>query len=233
MLVGATYTLTDAVYFAEYLLKHNIDTRVVVVPASVDGNIHHKYVQTAIGFDSCSKYYSQLIGNMLTDSASAIKYWYFIRLMGNQPSHMALECALKTNPNAVIISEQCVDRKETLRDIVNNLCEVIVERAREKKNFGTILIPEGLLAQISSFDQMIIELNQVFAKALTSKEQAQMAKTLFHEDEIKKVLSPWSYSIFISLPEFFRHQILHEREMAGTIKLSQLETERLLAYLVG
>ena len=158
---------------------------------------------------------------------------YFIRLMGNQPSHMALECALKTNPNAVIISEECVDRKETLRDIVNNLCEIVVDRARDKKNFGAILIPEGLLSQIASFDQMIIELNQVFAGAKTVKEQAQMAKTLYDEEEIKKVLSPWSYSIFITLPEFFRHQILVEREMAGTIKLSQLETERLLAYLVG
>jgi len=163
VLVGATSTLTDAVYLANYLIKQESDTRVIVVPASVDGNIHHKFVQTAIGFDTCSKYYSQLIGNMLTDSASAIKYWYFIRLMGSQPSHMALECAIKTRPNVVLISEECVDRKETLRDIVNNICEVIIERAKEKRNYGCILIPEGLLSQIASFDQMIIELNQVFA----------------------------------------------------------------------
>lgn len=152
VLVGATTTLTDAVYLANYLIQKDVSTRVVVIPASVDGNIHHKYVQTAIGFDTCSKYYSTLIGNMLTDSASAIKYWYFIRLMGSTPSHMALECALKTSPNVVLISEEAVDRKETLRDIVNNLCEVIVERSKEKKHFGCILIPEGLLAQISSFE---------------------------------------------------------------------------------
>ena len=91
-------------------------------------------------------HYSQLIGNMLTDSASAIKYWYFIRLMGNQPSHMALECALKTHPNMVIISEECVDRKETLWDIVNNICEVIIDRAKDNKNYGCVLIPEGLLS---------------------------------------------------------------------------------------
>jgi len=115
--------------------------------------------------DTCSKFYSQLIGNMLTDSASAIKYWYFIRLMGNQPSHMALECALKTCPNMVLISEETVDRKETLRDIVNNICEVIIDRARDNKNYGAILIPEGLISQIASFDQMIIELNQVFSQA--------------------------------------------------------------------
>lgn len=159
VLVGATSTLTDAVYLANYFNEEKCLTRVIVVPASVDGNIHHKYVQTAIGFDTCSKFYSQLIGNMLTDSASAIKYWYFIRLMGNQPSHMALECALKTCPNMVLISEETVDRKETLRDIVNNICEVIVDRAKDKKNYGAILIPEGLISQIASFDQMIIELN--------------------------------------------------------------------------
>lgn len=89
---------------------------------------------------------------MLTDSASAIKYWYFIRLMGNQPSHMALECALKTCPNMVIISEECVDRKETLWDIIDNICEVIIDRATTGKNYGCILIPEGLLSMITSFD---------------------------------------------------------------------------------
>lgn len=175
VLVGATTTMTDACYLSNFLIKKSCYTRVVVVPASVDGNIDPQYIPTSIGFDTCSKYYSQLIGNMLTDSASAIKYWYFIRLMGNQPSHMALECALKTCPNVAIISEEEVDRKDTLRDIVNNLCEVICDRANNGKNFGCILIPEGLLACIASFDQMIIELNQVFAKVKTHKEKAQLA----------------------------------------------------------
>lgn len=119
---------------------------------------------------------------MLTDSASAIKYWYFIRLMGSQPSHIALECALKTCPNRVLISEESVDRKETLKDIVDNICEVIVSRANEKKNYGCVLIPEGLLSQIASFDQMIIELNQVFSSAKTAQENAQMVHTLSHDD---------------------------------------------------
>lgn len=96
VLVGATHTLTDGVYLSQYFLNEGLDTRVVVIPCTVDGNIHHKYIQTSIGFDTASKVYSQLIGNMLTDSASAVKYWYFIRLMGKEPSHLALECALKT-----------------------------------------------------------------------------------------------------------------------------------------
>lgn len=114
ILVGATGCMTDGMYLAEFFEANNSQTRVVVIPATVDGNIHHDYFQTSIGFDTASKVYSQLIGNMLTDSASAIKYWYFIRLMGKEPSHLAAECALRTSPNMVIISEEAQDRHESL-----------------------------------------------------------------------------------------------------------------------
>ena len=124
--------MTDTAFLAEYFESQGSSIRVVNIPATVDGNIHHKYFQTAIGFDTASKVYSQLIGNMLTDSASAIKYWYFIRLMGKEPSHLAAECALKTSPNLVIISEECQDRHESLQDVVNNICDVICKRAEAK-----------------------------------------------------------------------------------------------------
>jgi len=114
VLVGATTAMTDAAYLSEFFLLNKVQTRVIVIPGTVDGNIHHKYISSAIGFDSASKVYSQLIGNMLTDSASAVKYWYFIRLMGKDPSHLALECALKTCPNMVIVSEESNNAKETL-----------------------------------------------------------------------------------------------------------------------
>lgn len=151
VLIGATHTLTDGVHLAQHLINQGLGTKVVVIPATVDGNIRHKYFQTSLGFDTTSKIYSQLIGNMLTDSASAVKYWYFIRLMGKEPSNLALECALKTGPNMVIISEECQDRHESLKDIVNNICDVICERAASGKNFGCILIPEGLLDHVSTF----------------------------------------------------------------------------------
>lgn len=128
----------------------------------MDGNIHHDYFQTSIGFDTASKAYSQLIGNMLTDSASAIKYWYFIRLMGKDPSHLALECALKTQPNMVLISEEARDRHENLNDIVRNLTDLIVARAADGKNYGCVLIPEGLLSYVASFNTLIKELNALF-----------------------------------------------------------------------
>lgn len=114
VIAGATHAMTDAVYLSEFFEANNCACRVITIPATVDGNIHHNYIQTSIGFDTASKVYSQLIGNMLTDSASAIKYWYFIRLMGKDPSHLAVECSLKTSPNYVIVSEECRDRNESL-----------------------------------------------------------------------------------------------------------------------
>lgn len=132
------------------------------MPCTVDGNIHHKYIQTSIGFDTASKVYSQLVGNMLTDSASAVKYWYFIRVMGKESSHLALECALKTSPNMVIVSEECSERRETISDIVNHICDVICERSDQGNNYGCVLIPEGLLSHLSAFDQLINEINKQF-----------------------------------------------------------------------
>jgi diphosphate--fructose-6-phosphate 1-phosphotransferase len=170
VMVGATHTLTDGVYLSQFFIDNKCNTRVVVVPCSVDGNIHHKYIRTSIGFDSASKVYSQLIGNMLTDSASAVKYWYFVRLMGKNPSHMALECALKTSPNMVIISEEVQDRRETLSNVVSNICDNICARADAGRNYGCVLIPEGLLNSVSAFSQLIDELNQVFASASSSSE---------------------------------------------------------------
>ena len=169
VLVGATHCLTDGVYLANEFVKRNLPTRVVCVPATVDGNIHHRYIQAAVGFDTASKVYSQLIGNMLTDSASAIKYWYFIRLMGKEPSHLALECALKTSPNMVIVSEEKADRHQSLKDIVEDLCDQIDARARDGKNYGCVLIPEGLLSKISSFKTLITELNRLFTEVGTDQ----------------------------------------------------------------
>jgi diphosphate--fructose-6-phosphate 1-phosphotransferase len=131
ILVGATDAMTDAAYLSQYFVEQKVDTSVILVPCTVDGNIFHNYISTSIGFDTASKVYSQLIGNMLTDSASAVKYWYFIRLMGGQPSHLALECALKTCPNMVVVSEECNERKETLTDIVNRICDTICERSAQ------------------------------------------------------------------------------------------------------
>ena len=133
----------------------------------------------SLGFDTTSKVYSQLIGNMLTDSASAIKYWYFIRLMGKDPSHLALECALKTHPNMVIISEECAFRNETLHDIVLRIADVVQERANHNKNYGSVLIPEGLMNHVSAYKHLIDELNELFAECVTHEDKQILSTRLY------------------------------------------------------
>lgn len=232
VMVGATHTLTDAVILQEHFLNNGCKTKVIVVPATVDGNISHNYVATAVGFDTASKTYSQQIGNMLTDSASAIKYWYFIRLMGQNPSHLALECALKTQPNMCIISEDCAQKGETLPELVSRIADLVVERAEAKKNFGCILIPEGLLAHLPHYQQLITEINEAYFGLDKSQASALSEKIKKDEDYIKEILTPWSAAVFLMLPQFIRLELLYTRDMYGSIKLSQIETERLLAYLV-
>jgi len=205
VMAGATHTMTDAANLTEYFMENGIDTKIIVVPVTLDGNIRHNFLQMSLGFDTASKVYSQLIGNMLTDSASAIKYWYFIRIMGREPSHLALECALKTHPNMVIISEECSFRNETLPEIVNRIADVVNERADKGKNFGTVLIPEGLMAHISAYKQLIIELNELFKECTTEKQKMDLQDLLYKDDiSIKEKLSPWSFSLFVTLPDFMR-----------------------------
>jgi len=231
VLVGATHTLTDSLVLTEYFLNSKQNTCVIGVPCTVDGNVSHPLLEASVGFDTASKVYSQLIGNIMTDSASATKYWYLMRLMGRDPSHLVLECALQTHPNYVIISEECSQRSQSLDDIVKDICNVITERANKKKNFGTILIPEGLLAHLPHFKTLIEELNEIFTK---NKDDAELPQKLLNDEIfLKNSLSPWSSAVFLDLPDFTRKQLLLERESAGTIQLSQIETERLISYKIS
>ena len=232
-MIGATHTISDACSLSNHFLSKGIDTRVIAVPATVSGNIRHNFISTSIGFDTASKVYSQLIGNMLSDSASAIKYWYFIRLMGRDPSHLALECAMQTHPNLVIISEESSSRGETLIDIVNRICDVIVERSNTGKNYGCVLIPEGLLNHVAAYKNLIQEINQLFSACINRKEAKALSQKLYdNEQHVIESLTPWSYSLYSTLPEFLKKQILFEREIEGTTKISQIETEKLIAYYV-
>lgn len=233
ILIGATHTLTDGARLTNHFLDKGIKCNVVVVPATLDGNIRHKFIQTPLGFDTASKVYSQLIGNMLTDSASAIKYWYFIRLMGKDPSHLALECALKTHPNMVIISEECSFRGENLPDIVNRIADVVEERANQGKNYGTVLIPEGLLSHISAYRHLINELNQLFHHCESISDRQKLASNLTSDfTYIKENMSPWSFSLFATLPDFMKIQLINEQEISGSVNLSHLETEKLISHFV-
>lgn len=237
ILVGASHTLTDAILLTEFFRENKVKTNVIGIPCTVDGNIKHPLLEANIGFDTSSKVYSQLIGNIMTDSASATKYWYLIRLMGRDPSHLVLECALQTHPNYVIISEECGERGQNLNDIVNDICDVIVKRAEQKKNFGTILIPEGLLAHLPHFKTLIDELNEIFfkhSKTAQTNNKISFGEMLLQDEELlRKFLSPWSLAVFQDLPDFTKKQLLLEREAHGTIQLTQIETERLLSHKIA
>jgi 6-phosphofructokinase len=158
---------------------------------------------------------------MLSDSASAIKYWYFIRLMGRDPSHLVLECAMQTHPNMVIISEECAHRGETLIDIVNRICDIVQDRALQGKNYGCVLIPEGLLNYVAAYKNLINEVNQLFANCSSRKEAKILSQKLYdNEQGVMDSLTPWSYSLYSTLPEFLKKQLLFEREIEGTTKIS-------------
>lgn len=148
---------------------------------------------------------------MLTDSASAIKYWYFIRLMGRDPSHLVLECALKTHPNMCIISEECAYRGESLPDIVRRIADLVVERAANGKNFGCILIPEGLLSHVSAYKHLILELNDIFRESKNHEERLKLYESLYKDENFaREKLTPWSYSLMTTLPDFMRRQLIYE-----------------------
>ena len=169
----------------------------------------------------------------MTDAASSVKYWYLIRIMGRDPSHIVLEAALQTNPNHVIISEECAQEGMTLPKIVNKICNLITKRSEDGKDFGCILIPEGLLSQLAHYRTLIEEINDHFDEDFTYDEiQEKNRKFLTDPSYVDKILSPWSASVFHLCPEFFQKSLILEREKHGKIQPSQIETEKLIAYFI-
>lgn len=223
VLVGGTFTNTDAAHLAEYFAAHQQPgsrTAVIGVPATIDGDVHSQFVEQTLGFDTATRVYSQLVGNMATDGNSAKKYWFFIRLMGRHASRIALEVALQTHPNAVLLAEEIEARKLTLTDVVNELADLVAARSAAGKNFGLVVLPEGLVQSIPELRALIAEMNALFAEGVT-------------QDAVPARLTPWSQAVLSYLPAFISSQLFLERESSGAIQLSQISTERLLAELVG
>eukprot|EP00898_Chlorokybus_atmophyticus_P004365 jgi/Chlat1/492/Chrsp103S01092 len=219
VLIGGSKTQTDAASLAEWFAAQGVRTRIVGVPVSIDGDLRNPFVETDLGFDTACRVCSELIGNISIDAVSAFKYYYFIRLMGRGPSHIALECALETHPNIVLVSEEVEANQMTLNDVVQVLCHAIARRADHGKNFGMVLLPEGLVESIPEMRNLIAELNALLKEGVDPKEAPGR-------------LTPWSRAVLSFLPAFFQEQLFGEREVDGTVLLSKIETERLLAELV-
>ncbi|CAI5472013.1 unnamed protein product [Closterium sp. Yama58-4] len=220
VLIGGTGTATTAAYLAEYFAAENAPTKVVAIPCTIDCDLKNQFVEVSVGFDSACKVYSQLISNICTDALSAEKYYYFVRLMGRKASHIALESALQSQANMVILGEQIAASKMTLFDITNKICDAVVQRSVEKgKHHGVILFPEGLIEHIPEVAALIEEINELINIGVPS-------------ESVASRLSPWSAALFAFMPPFIRHEFAEHREVDGYIRFSQIETEKLFAHLV-
>jgi len=230
VIVGGDDSNTNAALLAEYLKKKESDVLVIGVPKTIDGDLKNQYIETSFGFDTATKVYSELIGNICRDANSAKKYWHFIKLMGRSASHICLECALQTQPNVAIISEEVEKEQITIEEIVDDIVRIVITRSENSEDFGVALIPEGLIEFIPEMKKLISELNDLLANNET------YFNTLHSFEEqsqwINKHLSKDSSFVFSSLPNDIQRQLLMDRDPHGNVQVSRIETEKLLIDLV-
>ncbi len=230
VIIGGDDSNTNACVLAEYYSQKNTGIQVIGCPKTIDGDLKNEMIETSFGFDTACKVYSELIGNIQRDANSAKKYWHFIRLMGRSASHITLECALQSQPNICIVSEEVEAKNMTLNDVVENIVKVVVHRAKHGLNFGTILIPEGLIEFIPAMKNLISELNDLLAhnedfNALNGDEEKR--------EYVKGMLSTESCEIYRSLPKGIAKQLTLDRDPHGNVQVSLIETEKLLIEMVG
>ena len=230
VIIGGDDSNTNACVLAEYYLQHKSGIQVIGVPKTIDGDLKNEMIETSFGFDTATKVYSEVIGNIERDANSAKKYWHFIKLMGRSASHVTLECALKTQPNIALIGEEVEQKNESLDDIVTYMANVVKTRADQGMNYGVALIPEGLIEFIPAIKRLIQELNDMIAA--NQKE----FDTISDNDKIKFIsehLSKDNAELFKSLPETVSKQLALDRDPHGNVQVSLIATESLLAEMVA
>ena len=230
VIIGGDDSNTNACVLAEYYAAKNYGVQVIGCPKTIDGDLKNEMIETSFGFDTACKTYAEVIGNIQRDCNSARKYWHFIKLMGRSASHIALECALQVQPNICIVSEEVEEKEMSLDDVVTYIAQVIADRAANGDNFGTVLIPEGLIEFIPAMKRLIAELNDFLAH---NGEEFAMVKKSQQREYIIKHLSEENAAIYASLPEGVARQLSLDRDPHGNVQVSLIETEKLLSEMVA
>ncbi len=228
VIIGGDDSNTNACVLAEYYAAKNYGVQVIGCPKTIDGDLKNSQIETSFGFDTACKTYSELIGNIERDCNSARKYWHFIKVMGRSASHIALECALQTQPNICLISEEVEAKEQSLDDIVAYIAKAVAARAAEGNNYGTVIVPEGLIEFVPAIKKLIAELNDTLAT-----EEAQKVAREDLIDYLKAHLSKENLATFESLPAGVARQLALDRDPHGNVQVSLIETEKLLSEMVG
>jgi diphosphate-dependent phosphofructokinase len=229
VIIGGDDSNTNACVLAEYYASIKAGVQVIGCPKTIDGDLKNSMIEASFGFDTACKVYSEVIGNIQRDCNSARKYWHFIKLMGRSASHIALECALQVQPNYCIISEEVEAHNLTLDDVVTGIAKAVAQRAEQGNNFGTVLIPEGLVEFIPSIKKLISELNDFLA---SHQEEFNLIRNSEKRNYIIKMISKENSEIYASLPEVVARQLTLDRDPHGNVQVSLIETEKMLAEMV-
>lgn len=230
VIIGGDDSNTNASVLAEYYKSIDAGVQVIGCPKTIDGDLKNDLIETSFGFDTACKVYSEVIGNIQRDCDSARKYWHFIKLMGRSASHIALECALQTQPNICIISEEVEAKKQSLDDIVTDIAKIVAARAEDGRDYGTVLIPEGLIEFIPAMKGLIAELNDFLAENQIEFDAIRRSK---RREYIIHKLSKENSKIYESLPRTVASQLTLDRDPHGNVQVSLIETEKLLSEMVS
>ena len=231
VIIGGDDSNTNAAVLAEYFAAHETGVQVIGCPKTIDGDLKNEDIECSFGFDTCTKTYSELIGNIERDANSAKKYWHFVKVMGRSASHVALECALETQPNICLISEEVAAKKMSLSQIADYIADAVEKRAANGMNFGVAIIPEGVVEFVPEFSALIAEINELLAG---SKAEAFNALPNWKEKYafIEQGLSKEAFAVFAILPETIQQQLFLERDPHGNVQVSLIESEKLFSALV-
>ncbi len=232
VIIGGDDSNTNACVIAEYYASINSGVQVIGCPKTIDGDLKNEMVEASFGFDTATKVYSELIGNIQRDARSAKKYWHFIKLMGRSASHIGLECALQTQPNITLISEEVAQKKMTLQQVVDYMAKIIAKRGNMGRNYGVALIPEGLIEFIPEMKTLISELNEILAEGTKLEKEFKLLRKSVRLEWLAEHLSPESAKVFKSLPVGIANQLTLDRDPHGNVQVSLIETEKLLGEMV-